>query len=449
MPKPIIKVASIDYDGCLSHASFQQALRDEVDADIAEKSMEHNRVLMERLRGFNRLMVGSNRQDVRGDFQESIKRDFTTGKNNHNGSCFSVLNAMSERLGCQFDPFLLGDLYSQKEHGYTYQQALELQKNHKHRYSDELTAQKVAGISSWAFDHKKVSVIYAQMQKLALENPDSDIEYHFIDDREDIHEAVESFFKANPEMIPGNVKLKTIRYYNSNPDRTSVNSTMNLVERMTIVSDDKNRKANPFYADNLRTWAAQSKDDTGELDMNHEKIYPHLKTVHHSVLNLHTNLQNVVTLTKTTSSSANQFIKSELGHYPTSDAYRKKLVEVFKESWDKQYFAGKISIGYSAVLRGITKELEHHPELLKQVKEDLRAYFREEAQNPMPSGQRHATYRAGAASFREEEFERDWQKFTGANANVFQRAAKSVMQAFKNSKEEVDLPKDEGEGIHL
>lgn len=438
-----IKVAAIDYDGCLSHQSFQEALLKEPGADIAETLIEHNPDLMERLEGFNQIMVGSNRQDVRGDVQESMKSNFKTGGIDHTGSCFSILAAISQKLNCEFDPFLLGDLYTGKPHGYTVQEAMKLQEGHAHKYSNDMTANKVADISSWVFDHQKVSIVYAQIQELALRHPNDEIEYHFIDDRDDILKNIEAFFKANPELIPGNVTIKTVRYYNSNPDKHSAESSMEQVEREAIQSNDKTRKANPFYAENLRAWASKNRDSTGEQlnqEMDIKEIYSDLKTGHDAIFELHEDLRAVITLTKTSSKSANEFIRSELSQY-SREAYKEQLVNVFKESWDKQYHASKLTIGYSAVLRGISKELANHPELLAQVKEDLKTHFKQD--------KTYGTYHVGSTSFRDEEFERDWNKFTGAKATIFQRAAKTIMQAFKRPKEEeVELPKVDQE-MHL
>ncbi|STY31611.1 Dot/Icm secretion system substrate [Legionella wadsworthii] len=436
-----IKVASIDFDGCLSHQSYQESLKQNPEADRGQKLIEHNQLLMDRLAGFDKIMVGSNRQDVRGDVQESMKSNFALNSIDHTGSCFSTFHSMSEHLESTFDTFLLGDLYTQKPPGFTIQEAMKLQKDHK--YSDDQKANNVAHISSWAFDHKKVSVVYAQIQKLSLENPNDEIEYNFVDDRTDILHEIEQFFKENPDLIPGNVKIKTVRYYNGNPDRHSVDSQMQVVERETIESNDKTTKANPFYAQTLRSWATDCKDETGELRPDEKENYKHLAKVHTStqeaMQKLHHDFQGVLTLTKTSSKAANELIRSDLSQY-SADSYRQKLVDVYKESWEKQYYAGKLSIGYSAVLRSLTRELANQPELLTQVKNDLK--------DSIQKDNTYERYRAGPTSFRDEQFEQDWNKFTGADVNIFQRAAKTIMQAFKKPKEEVELPKMDP-GIHM
>lgn len=261
-----IKVASIDYDGCLSHQGYQQALEDNPDKPKPAVLIESNLVMMGYLRskGIDALMIGSNRQDIETDFMNSKKANFAKGNDDELGSGFTMLEEISTEIGARFSPFVLADLYADKEEGYSYKRALELQEGHPHEYPN-LKKKDYDGEPKWVFDEQKVSIVYAQIQKLSLENPDDEIEFNFIDDREDILNAVENFFEKHPEMIPGNVTLKTQRYYNANPDRQSALADMQVEERRSISSPSKTTKANPLYKETLKSWAQNNSDESHTL----------------------------------------------------------------------------------------------------------------------------------------------------------------------------------------
>lgn len=78
-------------------------------------------------------------------------------------------------------------------------------------------------------------------------------------------------------------------------------------------------------------------------------------------------------LTKTSAKSVHTFQK-EHTTYKSLEEYKQALVDIYLECWDKEYSKTGFSIGYSAVLRGITKELEHEPQLLQMVKDDVRSF---------------------------------------------------------------------------
>jgi hypothetical protein len=253
---PKIIVASIDYDGCLSHPGYQQALEDFPDKPMPDVLMDNNPIIMEFLRSKHPLILmnGSNRQDVRTDFSNS------NNSRGAIGSYFSMLEAIGEKIGegTVVSPFVLTDLYADKEDGYASERAKKLHTIAPHQYPPGSTVNGFKGEPEWSFDDQKVSIVYAQIQKLSLAHPDDEIEYNFIDDREDILSSVVNFFAQHPEMIPGNVTLKIQRYYNANTDSKSTQAIMKLEEKVlppSISEHSTSTKANPLYKETLKAWA--------------------------------------------------------------------------------------------------------------------------------------------------------------------------------------------------
>ncbi|EDR36055.1 hypothetical protein COXBURSA334_1645 [Coxiella burnetii Q321] len=61
-------------------------------------------------------------------------------------------------------------------------------------------------------DSTKLNLIYAQTHKFASLYPDAIIAYDFYDDREDILNGLEIFFKHNPDLLPKNLILRLHHY---------------------------------------------------------------------------------------------------------------------------------------------------------------------------------------------------------------------------------------------
>ncbi|HHF7374169.1 hypothetical protein [Legionella bozemanae] len=473
MPK--IKIASIDWDGCLSHASYQTAVKADFHNKPEERRkfpdlcIEHNPLLINKLKelGINKIMVGSNRQDIRGDSSDTYVREKETIY--QTGSSYPNLQEIATHIGAEFDTFLLGDLYSGLEPGATHKAAIALQKDYNYP-PDFKCATEGKKVSEWEFEKNKISLIYAQIQKLALQHPNDEVEYTFFDDRKEILEAIENFFRANPEMIPGNVKIKTYRYYNTVESKDRNDSVMKLEERETLESNPT-VKANPNYDLTLRLWAHKSMDQTkqGQLVATPE-LYAALREAHDTVVEtprveVHKiareakalELKNAVFKFEETYPGYGKIaekVQEILVDKSSSKKFggasdwadlRNNLIKLYQDAWDRELKKGKLTTGYSAVLRDITRELSaNYPDILKNVKESLRFEYERQAleQNsgPYHHGQLHM--------FLQEDFEKDWNKFTGANASLFQRFAKTIVQQFKKPPEEESDQERENVGLH-
>jgi len=206
---PVAHFFSLDFDGCIFHTEFleqPEGQQDVIGANPALWQHIQNRAA-ETGSADVHVMVGSNRQ--------CFHTDHLNASQHGSPSCFSTLHTISEHLktvmlGKQIhvDEMLLADIYGKLEPGTSF--ALGMQ-------HAEQIAKKEAGTlnheshAQWIFDESKLTVLYAQMHKVALaqsvHNPGAPIVYEFVDDRENILNGLNKFFSAYPEFIPKNLTL--------------------------------------------------------------------------------------------------------------------------------------------------------------------------------------------------------------------------------------------------
>lgn len=178
MPKLI--AYSFDYDACLARHGF--------DGDIiAHNQNLHDKLILKNAK-YNKVKayIGSNRQS---------KLDDDKNAGNGNGSAFQHIPVFARSIGAEFIPFLMADLYNLLARGTSFKDAL-----------------KGEMIYGWLHDPSKISVLYAQIQQIALENPDDEIDFVFYDDKLNLINGLNDFFTANKHLIPKNVTLK-LRHY--------------------------------------------------------------------------------------------------------------------------------------------------------------------------------------------------------------------------------------------
>lgn len=215
---------SIDFDGCFSNEKSGDTLglgwttaltKDQVN----QAYLTANADFLNRLSRGDKtvILVGSNRQDPYIDFSNGSGSDIPSG------SVYPVMEAIAENLNATFDSFLLPDLAERDgpKKGETYKKFKEkgyLNANGSYKVTikdDVLLNSSIFdkdGFSLQQDDESKVSLVFAQMQLAAMENPNDQVEFNFYDDRKDIMEGLIDFFKKNPELIPKNVKLNCVNY---------------------------------------------------------------------------------------------------------------------------------------------------------------------------------------------------------------------------------------------
>lgn len=434
MPKTI-NVASIDYDGCLSHKSYQGSVMASENPDIVKELIEHNPILIQKLQEMqvHRIMVGSNRQEIYTDAVESQFRDFKANKVHKFGSCFPALEKIASYVGASFEDFVLADMYSGLQHGHTVREAKKHQENSNYTATSGFY-ELGNGISSWEFDHEKVSIVYAQIQKLALENPEDQIVYSFIDDREEILKAVENFFIDYPEMIPSNVTIKTMRYYDTNP-KDAVGSNMILEERKTI-SPRAETKPNPYYDLTLRRWARENKGEDKQIPRG-EKKYKSMQAIHNAMMSnplepecekamVNNTLKNDIDKILDKNKSTKKFKE-----FKDFRDLRIKLGDLYRKAFKREVGKGNLTLGFSAVLRDMSAMLKNkYPDYYHAVRDDIKEYYQRLATNDNTG---HYVSKTQPCVFLQKKFDHDWDQFTGANAGKVQIKAKEFILKFKQT----------------
>lgn len=194
----IYDVYSLDYDGCLAHLGFLSAKQKNILA--ANKDFIN---LLKVSPNPKIAYVGSNRQSALDDLANSHADE--------RGSCYPAIHAMSKELNAVLDPFLLSDLYNDLPDGTSFKMALEqIASNQKDYHPAGIKL--INDFPNWIHDESKLTLLYAQIHKVASEHPKDMINFHFFDDREDLLDNLHAYFSKYPESIPANVTLKLNQY---------------------------------------------------------------------------------------------------------------------------------------------------------------------------------------------------------------------------------------------
>lgn len=209
-----IRVLSFDFDGCLFNLDYINKTHDVIQSNMAllnqikqeNDEAKHNKVIT---------FVGSNRQSKAVDLANS------PGK----GSCFPAVQQVNQFLGTSLDSFLLADVYGQLPAGTSFNRAIDKE----NKLPD----------ANWMFDHTKATILYAQMHKTANEHPNEAITFDFYDDRQDILDALNKFYKYHQHLMPSNVTLRLHRYDGNlkSPNYSDIQGTgdINIDYRKTVV----------------------------------------------------------------------------------------------------------------------------------------------------------------------------------------------------------------------
>lgn len=188
-----IRVLSFDFDGCLFHSNYIFSEQ----KDVVKSNHAFLNKIKEENKEFTKAytFVGSNRQSFAIDIINSRSK----------GSCFPAVKQVSDFLGTTLDTMLLADIYGDLPDGTSYARATNQNNQEKH--------------SEWLFDETKATILYAQMHKIANENPNEEIVFDFYDDRGigaikpvDILEHLHNFYEKNQYLIPSNVTLRLHQY---------------------------------------------------------------------------------------------------------------------------------------------------------------------------------------------------------------------------------------------
>lgn len=183
MPKAsLIHVISLECEGCISH-------NDTGYPSDPSNMIEENRAFLNELQYAQQsydetiTYIGSSAQSKPSDLISDDK-DY---------SIPDTMLAISQDIGARFDPLLLADIYGDLPEG----DSLSL----------ENSEQPTADYSDRKYDTSKVSMIYAQIHKIAMEYPNHTIIFDFFDARNDICEHLFEYFQEHAELMPATVRL--------------------------------------------------------------------------------------------------------------------------------------------------------------------------------------------------------------------------------------------------
>lgn len=206
-----IDVYSMDYDGCLARRKLNEGESEETYviaenrsflALIAEKIKKQPNCV---------LFSGTNRQSATSNLGNATR--------NNNGSAFVAMDALAKHLKIRLDKLLMADIQGQLTSGQAFDNA-----NNERR---DVFFRNQTAHPPWPFDESKASILYAQMHKVAKENPGEKIEFNFYDDKdEEILRPLHEFYTKYPELIPHNVRLNLHKYAGENVvSLTPINGT--------------------------------------------------------------------------------------------------------------------------------------------------------------------------------------------------------------------------------
>ena len=194
-----IRVLSFDFDGCLFHRRYIH------DEDISKDVILHNKSFFNSIKKENIsfgpviVLIGSARQSKHTDDSNHGAHPLLRG------SCFPAIHKISDHLEATLDRFLLADVYADLPSGAAYNRATTE------------TPKKGLVHPQWRFDATKITILYAQMHKIASEHPYSEITFDFYDDKTEILEHLHACFSSDPTLIPANIHLRLHMYNGLKP----------------------------------------------------------------------------------------------------------------------------------------------------------------------------------------------------------------------------------------
>lgn len=178
------------------------------------------------------LLIGSSRQDPYTDRDQSYLDETP--------SCVYSFGTLTEALTksvynnqskCRVipDEFLLGDVYFQQQDYSTFD-AIQKSYDREGKFTPAFT-QQVDTRNKALFDSSYVSLLYAQIHKLASQHPNDDIEFDYYHADGQTLNDLHNFFTQHSSLIPDNVRLKLHQYKGEFEDKFKPGSQTELVER--------------------------------------------------------------------------------------------------------------------------------------------------------------------------------------------------------------------------
>lgn len=267
----VLDAFSVDFDGCLI-ATY--ALGSLTPKEIIDANQSLLNFFSAKIRADNSpesiLMVGTNRQ--------SYMHDHNSSQLNRSCSCFPVYIELHKQfqekikpIPCKLDRHLITDTAHHRPSGESFNRAMRMEeKNHL----------------DCILDGSKVTLLYLQMHKLAVEHPGKKINYHFFDDNVEILNQLNQTFRNHPDLLPANITLNLFKYWL--PNITTVSPIQGTGPTDTKYAETLNRLWNQTgtlhenyfsHARNInRLKVVRDRHLSNQKNSTHAKINPILKT---------------------------------------------------------------------------------------------------------------------------------------------------------------------------
>ncbi|HHX3464061.1 TPA: hypothetical protein ACU9OW_002337 [Legionella pneumophila] len=234
-----------DIDECMYHAYTREKPIEKWLIESNQNLFDLQRTLAKQ-ESYDLLIVasGTNRQDKFIDELNSQRSDSFI-------PAFPIIQSyLANQVECKvvMDPFLLADLYGNKEAGQSYKTILK----EKYLHSQESHAQS-------AFDESKRSLLYAHAHRVAALHPDSEIVIDFYDDSNNILSGLYDFYNDSPFLLPANVTLRLNQYEGKEVTaypcikgdgpidyRYLINTQKMIIRDFSPFSFDEERETNPI-----------------------------------------------------------------------------------------------------------------------------------------------------------------------------------------------------------
>ncbi|MCW8471410.1 hypothetical protein OQJ19_12245 [Fluoribacter gormanii] len=276
-----IRYLSFDFDGCLFNQNYAQAPHLEFKKHLGDAVLVHNRAFLDQLKienaAFDNVvaLIGSNRQSYETDcINMGHPKAFK-------GSCCPAIQTVCADLNVTFDPFLLADVAGNLPYGTSYH--LIMQEVTSGAYLNDDPQHEHAECT---MDETKRTLLFAQMQKAAVDHPNEEIIFDFFDDRYDILVGhLNEFFTKYPHMIPKNVTLRLNRY--AGDDVTLMASIKGTGESYSDYPEHVNNMLDNLWGHDeiAKTLKVISKEHTDSVLENFIKLEEHAIALESSIQN--------------------------------------------------------------------------------------------------------------------------------------------------------------------
>ncbi|MDP3268060.1 MAG: hypothetical protein Q8M40_03340 [Legionella sp.] len=196
-----VYVYSFDFDGCLANEEYQSNGGDIIKA---------NQNLLNKIKNTSR-NVNDTVMTLIGSDRQSHEMDLINQNTNHTASCFTEIKKVADEIGSEFDPFLLSDIYgvidNEGQNGDPLPQGTS--------FARAVNPDNQESHGRWRSDQGKLTLLYAQINKISKQFPDEKIVFNFYNAKPEILDKLKKYIGNDRGILPLDVRLELIPYTGS------------------------------------------------------------------------------------------------------------------------------------------------------------------------------------------------------------------------------------------